>query len=86
MSDVSEIIKANNRNLAESLRRLAERVEQSAHAHHWHLSVSGGKPVRVSVASLDDPSGVDCGPIRTAVLIGDKQFVANMKNHLDNEQ
>lgn len=78
-------IQAANKKLAESLRRLADLLEQSDLAHHWHLHVAASEPVSVSMASLDDPSGVKYGPMTAVFVVGDEAFVSRLKTHIDNE-
>lgn len=80
-------VQAENKRIADALRRLADGVEQSTHAHCWHLQVNAGEPVSVSMASLDSPdTSLAFGAMRAMVAIGDAEFVSNLKDHLDAEK
>lgn len=83
---MQNLIKAENKKLAESLRRLADRLEKSDRAHHWRMRASASDPVSVTVAFLDDPSGVSFNPMRAGLFIGDEGFVSRMNDHFDSER
>ena len=82
---MQSLINAQNKKLAESLRRLADSLEKSDRAHHWHLRATASEPVSVSMASLDGPSGVKYGTMKAVFVVGDEAFVSRLKTHIDNE-
>lgn len=78
-------IQAANKKAAESLRRLADLLEQSDLVHHWHLRATASEPVSVSMASIDDPAGVKYGPVKAVFVVGDEAFVSRLKTHIEHE-
>ena len=82
---MNSVINVENKMLAENLRRLADMLEQSDHAHHWHLRVTAPEPMSVSIAALDEPSGVKCGPMTAVFVVGDEAFVSRLKTHIAND-
>lgn len=86
MTAGSDFIAKENKKLANSLRRMADWLERSDRAHCWHARVAGSEPYAVSMQTLDrEGHSLASGPIRSAVIVGDGEFVERMKAHLDAE-
>lgn len=80
-------VQAENKRIADTLRRMAERVERSTRPYCWHMQATAGDPVSISAAPLDEPGvGAVFGAVRAAVVIGDEDFVMRMKDHLRAEK